>query len=76
MYCGAIGADQRRDLEQFEVSLDLRCYQEGDQLTLNSPNQILRNLPGLQARRIIDMAVSFSDKIPEDMYAEIVAHAK
>jgi cell cycle arrest protein BUB2 len=50
--------------------------QEGGLLTVSSPNQILRNLPGLQARRIIDMAVSFSDKIPEDMYAEIVAHAK
>lgn len=41
-----------------------------------SPNQILRNLPGLQARRIIDVAVSFSGQIPEDMYAEIVSHAK
>ncbi|KAF3046617.1 hypothetical protein E8E12_011246 [Didymella heteroderae] len=48
----------------------------GEILNSSSPNQILRNLPGLQARRIIDMAVSFSDKIPEDMYAEIVAHAK
>jgi cell cycle arrest protein BUB2 len=43
---------------------------------LGSPNSILRNLPGLQARKIIDVAVSFSDKIPEDMYAEIVCHAK
>lgn len=43
---------------------------------MGSPNSILRNLPGLQAKRVIEMAVSFSDKIPEDMYAEIVCHAK
>lgn len=45
-------------------------------LTSHSPNQILRNLPGLNARKIIDVAVSFSGQIPEDMYAEIVSHAK
>ncbi|KAG9201553.1 hypothetical protein G6514_005560 [Epicoccum nigrum] len=45
-------------------------------LSSPSPNQILRNLPALQARRIIDVAVSFSGRIPEDMYAEIVSHAK
>ncbi|KAJ4987367.1 mitotic check point protein (TBC domain-containing protein) [Stagonosporopsis vannaccii] len=48
----------------------------GEILNSPSPNQILRNLPGLQARRIIDVAVSFSGQIPEDMYAEIVSHAK
>jgi cell cycle arrest protein BUB2 len=42
----------------------------------NSPNQILRNLPSLNAQKIIGVAMSFAGKIPEDMYAEIVNHAK
>lgn len=41
-----------------------------------SPNTILRNLPSLNARKVIDVATSFAGKIPEDMYAEIVNHAK
>jgi len=41
-----------------------------------SPNTILRNLPGLNAQKIIGVAMSFAGKIPEDMYAEIVSHAK
>jgi cell cycle arrest protein BUB2 len=42
----------------------------------HSPNQILRNLPGLNAQKIISVAMSFVCKIPEDMYAEIISHAK
>ncbi|KAF2869543.1 cell division control protein 16 [Massariosphaeria phaeospora] len=41
-----------------------------------SPNQILRNLPSLHASKIKQIAISISDKIPEDMYEEIVNHAK
>ena len=51
-------------------------FEETRLISVCSPNQILRNLPGLQARRVIDVAVSFSGRIPEDMYAEIVCHAK
>ncbi|KAF1912607.1 cell division control protein 16 [Ampelomyces quisqualis] len=47
-----------------------------DILHSSSPNQILRNLPSLHARKIIGVAMSFAGKIPEDMYAEIVNHAK
>lgn len=41
-----------------------------------SPNTILRNLPGLNAQKIIGVAMSFAGKVPEDMYAEIINHAK
>ncbi|ORY08216.1 rab-GTPase-TBC domain-domain-containing protein [Clohesyomyces aquaticus] len=45
-------------------------------LTSSSPNQLLRNLPGLDARKIIPMAMTFAGKIPEDLYEEILNHAK
>jgi cell cycle arrest protein BUB2 len=41
-----------------------------------SPNQILRSLPSLNAQKIIGVAMSFAGKIPQDMYAEIIDHAK
>lgn len=41
-----------------------------------SPNQILRNLPALNAQKIISVAMTFAAKIPEDMYEEIINHAK
>ncbi|KAF2797888.1 cell division control protein 16 [Melanomma pulvis-pyrius CBS 109.77] len=41
-----------------------------------SPNQILRSLPSLNASRIIRVAMTFASKIPEDMYEEIINHAK
>ncbi|KAF2756783.1 cell division control protein 16 [Pseudovirgaria hyperparasitica] len=48
-----------------------------DQLLDNpSPNQILRALPPLQASRIIQIATSFAPKIPDDIYHQIVNHAK
>ncbi|EMD66987.1 hypothetical protein GGP41_005389 [Bipolaris sorokiniana] len=47
-----------------------------DILTSPSPNTILRNLPGLNAQKIIGVAMSFAGKVPEDMYAEIINHAK
>ncbi|CAO2656915.1 Nn.00g057180.m01.CDS01 [Neocucurbitaria sp. VM-36] len=47
-----------------------------DILNSPSPNTILRNLPGLHAQKIIGVAMSFAGKIPEDMYAEIINHAK
>jgi cell cycle arrest protein BUB2 len=48
----------------------------GDILNSPSPNTILRNLPGLNAQKIVGVAMSFAGKIPEDMYAEIINHAK
>ncbi|KAF2013394.1 cell division control protein-like protein [Aaosphaeria arxii CBS 175.79] len=41
-----------------------------------SPNQILRNLPSLHAKQIIQVAMTFVAKIPEAMYEEIINHAK
>jgi len=43
---------------------------------IDSPNQILRNLPSLNAQQVIAVAMSFAGKVPEDMYAEIINHAK
>ncbi|KAJ4287264.1 CDC16 protein [Kalmusia sp. IMI 367209] len=48
----------------------------GDLLNSSSPNQILRSLPPLNSAAIIPMATGFTSKIPEDMYEEIVKHAK
>lgn len=45
-------------------------------LTVYSPNKVLRNLPPLDAEKIIGLTVSFVPKIPEDLYAELVEHAK
>ncbi|KAK5150988.1 hypothetical protein LTR04_006689 [Oleoguttula sp. CCFEE 6159] len=41
-----------------------------------SPNQILRSFPPLQAAKIKAIAISFVRKIPEDLYEQIVVHAK
>ncbi|KAI9711392.1 MAG: hypothetical protein M1828_001937 [Chrysothrix sp. TS-e1954] len=48
-----------------------------DQLLASpSPNQILRSLPALQSAKIKAMAISFIRKIPNEIYDEIVLHAK
>lgn len=48
-----------------------------DQLLASpSPNQILRSLPPLQAARTKELALSFVDKIPDDLFQEIMDHAK
>lgn len=41
-----------------------------------SPGRILRSFPPLEAKGIIAMAVSFVPKIPDDLYEEMVNHAK
>ncbi|MCJ1338777.1 hypothetical protein MMC09_004066 [Bachmanniomyces sp. S44760] len=41
-----------------------------------SPTKILRSFPPLQARNVIQLAVSFVSKIPTETYAELVDHAK
>ncbi|KAG9859404.1 cell division control protein-like protein, partial [Aureobasidium melanogenum] len=45
-------------------------------LTSPSPNQILRSFPPLQASKIKPMAISFVRKLPDDLYQQIVDHAK
>jgi cell cycle arrest protein BUB2 len=45
-------------------------------LTLFSPNKILRSFPPLDAREIIALTVLIVRKIPEDLYAEMINHAK
>ncbi|KAL1970482.1 hypothetical protein VTN77DRAFT_4126 [Rasamsonia byssochlamydoides] len=45
-------------------------------LQSESPNKVLRSLPPLDAEKIISLTVSFVRKIPDDLYAELVDHAK
>lgn len=42
----------------------------------NSPNKILRNLPPLNAKEIIALTVLLVQRIPSDLYTEMVTHAK
>lgn len=41
-----------------------------------SPTKILRSFPPLQAEMIKEVTLSLIKKIPDDVYAEIVDHAK
>jgi cell cycle arrest protein BUB2 len=41
-----------------------------------SPNKLLRSFPPLQAKDIIALTVLLVRKIPDDVYAEMVNHAK
>lgn len=43
---------------------------------LNSPNQVLRSFPPLQASKIKALAISFVPRLPEDLYQRLVDHAK
>lgn len=45
-------------------------------LSHNRPNDILRQLPSLQAAKIKAMAISFLRRLPDDLYLEIVSHAQ
>ncbi|OQE19120.1 hypothetical protein PENSTE_c016G01568 [Penicillium steckii] len=42
----------------------------------DSPGRVLRSFPPLEAKGIIAMAVSFVPKIPDDLYEEMIHHAK
>ena len=42
----------------------------------NSPNKILRSLPPLDAKEIIALTVLLVRRIPNDLYAEMINHAK
>lgn len=45
-------------------------------LIYDSPAKILRSFPPLQAEVIKEVTLSLVMKIPDDVYAEIVAHGK
>jgi cell cycle arrest protein BUB2 len=45
-------------------------------VNLFSPNKILRSFPPLDAKEIIALTVLIVRKIPEDLYAEMITHAK
>ena len=42
----------------------------------SSPNKILRSFPALEADKVISLTVSFVRKIPDDLYGDLVEHAK
>lgn len=43
---------------------------------IRSPSNLLRSLPALQADLIKKVSMTILQKIPRDVYAEIVAHAR
>ncbi|KAH8676737.1 rab-GTPase-TBC domain-containing protein [Tricladium varicosporioides] len=45
-------------------------------LSSPSPTKILRNFPPLQADTIIKVTLTIIKKIPDDVYSEIISHAK
>ncbi|KAI9701617.1 MAG: hypothetical protein M1820_006388 [Bogoriella megaspora] len=45
-------------------------------LSENSPNHVLRSFPNMQAQKIKYIVLSMVKKLPEDLYEEIVRHAK
>ncbi|KAI9894528.1 MAG: hypothetical protein M1814_001882 [Vezdaea aestivalis] len=45
-------------------------------LSSPSPNQVLRSFPPLHASKIRILAMKLTTKIPDSLYAELVAHAK
>ncbi|KAJ5897221.1 hypothetical protein N7504_007509 [Penicillium tannophilum] len=45
-------------------------------LATDNPNKILRNLPPLNAKEIIALTVLLVQRIPSDLYSEMVTHAK
>ncbi|GAM37807.1 hypothetical protein TCE0_033f08039 [Talaromyces pinophilus] len=45
-------------------------------LQSESPNKLLRSFPPLEADKVISLTVSFVRKIPDELYGELVDHAK
>jgi cell cycle arrest protein BUB2 len=43
---------------------------------MDSPNKLLRSFPPLEADKVISLTVSFVRKIPDELYGELVDHAK
>jgi cell cycle arrest protein BUB2 len=46
------------------------------ELTISSPTKILRSFPALQAETIKEVTLSLVKKVPDDIYQQIVMHAK
>jgi cell cycle arrest protein BUB2 len=42
----------------------------------HSPNKLLRSFPALNAKEIIALTVLIVRRIPEDLYGQLVVHAK
>lgn len=58
------------------MSLPLSPVNFENLLTPRSPTKILRSFPPLQAETIKEVTLTLIKKIPDDVYAEIVVHAK
>ncbi|EKV05320.1 Mitotic check point protein (Bub2), putative [Penicillium digitatum PHI26] len=63
-----------RCLEIVEPKLAVYLFSKGMHAEL--PNKILRSFPPLDAKEIIALTVLLVRKIPEDLYAEMISHAK
>lgn len=49
--------------------------QSTNSVLLSSPNKVLRSFPQLNADLIKSVTIGIIKKIPDDIYADIVAHA-
>lgn len=57
--------------ERYVKHLQFERFTDND-----SPNKLLRSFPPLEADKVISLTVSFVRKIPDDLYGELVDHAK
>ncbi|KAH8700660.1 putative mitotic check point protein [Talaromyces proteolyticus] len=57
------------------IVAQLNCMRDAI-MQSDSPNKLLRSFPPLEADKIISLTVSFIQKIPDDLYGDLVDHAK
>lgn len=53
-----------------------RTILNSSRILVTSPTKVLRSFPPLQAETIKQVTLTLIKMIPDDIYAEIVAHAK
>ena len=74
MHCRTIGDSPKRHIKLSEVNSKDR--RRRSLLMIHSPTKILRSFPPLQAETVKEVTLTLIKKIPNDVYAEIVSHAK
>ena len=45
-------------------------------MSSSSPGKMLRSLPNLESEKVIKMTLVIVRELPEDIYAEVVRHAR
>ncbi len=76
MHCGTACYPQNLHPELSKVGRYLEIHISSSTNLLSSPTKILRSFPPLQAEIIKEVTLSLINKIPDDVYAEIVSQAK